>query len=62
MLSMGMSQAYVKQEASMAMMKKAMGSAEQNGDFVSKMLEGTQAPATADAPHPYLGGKIDVKL
>ncbi|WP_096202441.1 YjfB family protein [Bacillus sp. FJAT-45350] len=59
-LSMAMNEGQVKQQASISIMKQAMGSAEQNADFLNKMMGDTKALEQAAQPH--LGGSIDLKL
>ncbi len=56
-LSVVMNQSQVKQQASLAVMKNAMSTAEMNGAALIEMMN-QSSPA---APHPYLGGKIDLK-
>ena len=54
-----MSQGKVQQQASISMMKHAIGNAEQQGEAIQKLLE------SADIHHqaqPHLGGNIDLKL
>ncbi|WP_341202114.1 YjfB family protein [Planomicrobium okeanokoites] len=52
-LSMVLSQANVRQEATMSVMKKTMDQAESNGQNVVKMLE--------QSVQPHIGGSIDIK-
>lgn len=54
-LSMAMNQANLKQQANLAVMKKAMNTAEVNGNALIEMLQ-------KSAPHPNLGDKVDVKV
>jgi hypothetical protein len=51
-LSIGMNQASLGQNISIALAKKTMAAAQQNSQDMLKML---------DAPHPNLGKSIDVK-
>ncbi|MFB6465559.1 YjfB family protein [Cytobacillus sp. Hz8] len=51
-LSIGMSQASLGQDVSLALMKNIMNTAQQNSDQMIKMIE---------APHPTLGHSIDLK-
>lgn len=53
-VSMAMSQAQLKQQANLSVMKKAMNTAEMSGDALIEMLNKSVA-------HPNLGGKVDVK-
>ncbi|HLS67035.1 MAG TPA: YjfB family protein [Pseudogracilibacillus sp.] len=57
-MSMALSQANVKQQASLAVMKKAMTTTETNAQGLIDMLNQSVGN---NAPHPYLGGKVDVK-
>lgn len=57
-MSIALSQSRVKQQASFALMKQIMTTAETNGSALVDMLQ--QANIT-NAPHPYLGGKVDIK-
>ncbi|QHJ69586.1 YjfB family protein [Planococcus halotolerans] len=52
-LSMVLSQANVRQEATMSVMKKTMDQAESNGQNVVKMLE--------QSVQPHIGGSVDLK-
>ena len=59
LLSIAMSQVKVQQQASISMMKHAMGNAEQQGEAIQKLME------SADIEHqaqPHLGGNIDIKF
>lgn len=62
LLSMVMSQQNVMQQVSMSVMKQAMGSAEQQGDALQKLMTTTDAAAFQQAAQPHLGGNIDLKL
>lgn len=53
-VSMAMSQAQLKQAASLSVMKKAMDTTEMSGDALVEMLNKSVA-------HPYLGKSVDVK-
>lgn len=59
LLSMALSQSKVQQQASILVMKKTMGSAEEQGEALQKLM-GTTAIQRAAQPH--LGGNIDLKL
>lgn len=52
-LSMVLSQANVRQEATMSVMKKTIDQAESNGQNVVKMLE--------QSVQPHIGGSVDLK-
>ncbi len=62
LLSMALSQGQVQQQASMAVMKKAMGNAEQQSDALQKLMSSGDVAAIQHAAQPHLGGSIDVKL
>ncbi|MCM3760673.1 YjfB family protein [Alkalihalobacillus oceani] len=62
LLSMAMNQGQIRQEASMAVMKKAMGNAEQQGEALQKLLSSADVAAIQHAAQPHLGGSIDVTL
>lgn len=53
-VSMAMSQAQLKQQATLSVMKKAMDTTEMSGDAFIEMLN-------KSVPHPYLGANVDVK-
>lgn len=57
-MSMALSQANVKQQASLAVMKKAMVTTEESAAGLINMM---QQSVGNNAPHPYLGSQIDVK-
>ncbi|MDV2684286.1 YjfB family protein [Alkalihalophilus lindianensis] len=61
LLSMAMNQGQVQQQASMAVMKKAMGNAEQQGEALQKLMSSADATAIQHAAQPHLGSSIDVK-
>ncbi|KAA0957471.1 putative motility protein [Planococcus sp. ANT_H30] len=52
-LSMAMSQASVRTEANVSIMKKTIDQAETNGQDVVKMLE--------QSVQPHIGGSVDLK-
>lgn len=62
LLSMAMSQGQVQQQASMAVMKKALGNAEQQGEALQKLMSSADTAAIQYAVQPHLGGSIDIKL
>lgn len=59
LLSMVMSQSQVQEQASMSVLKQAMGTAEQQ---VGDLLETMDTTAMQQAAQPYLGGNIDIKI
>ncbi|MCF8009869.1 MAG: YjfB family protein [Clostridiales bacterium] len=57
------SQAQLQQNVGTAVMKKAMDTAEQNGSFVDKMMEGAnQGNEAKQASPPHLGNRLDVRV
>ncbi|MFZ4451047.1 YjfB family protein [Salibacterium aidingense] len=61
-MSMAQSQGQVKQQASMSVMKKAMDTGEQQGEFINKMLETSGPAQVQQAAHPYKGASVDLSL
>lgn len=61
-MSIALSNAQVQQQASLSVAKMAMGSAEQQGEAVQKLLQTADVTNQQQPAHPYLGGSIDVKL
>ncbi|ERN52140.1 YjfB family protein [Alkalihalophilus marmarensis] len=62
LLSMALNQGQVQQQASMAVMKKAMGNAEQQGEALQKLMSSADARAIQQATQPHLGSSIDLSL
>lgn len=62
LMSMALSQSQVQQQASISVMKMAMGNAEQQGEAIQKLLGTTDASVIQHAAQPHLGGNIDLKL
>ncbi len=62
LMSMALSQGQVQQQASISVMKMAMGNAEQQGEAIQKVMSTTDATAIQHAAQPHLGGKIDVSV
>ncbi|WP_068676395.1 YjfB family protein [Oceanobacillus sp. Castelsardo] len=62
LMSMALSQGQVQQQASLSVMKMAMGNAEQKGEAIQKLLSSGDVAAIQRAAQPHLGGNIDVKL
>ena len=60
--SMALSQGQVQQQASISVMKQAMGNAEQQGEALQKLISTSDATAIQHAAQPHLGGNIDLKL
>ncbi|WP_158736787.1 YjfB family protein [Alteribacillus sp. YIM 98480] len=61
-MSMAMSQGQVKQQASMSVMKQAMETGEQQGEFVDKMLDSSGGKAVQQAAEPHKGSSVDFSV
>lgn len=59
---MALSQGQIQQQASMSVMKMAMGNAQQQGEALQNLLSTTDATAIQHAAQPHLGGNIDLKV
>ena len=57
-LSIAMNTAQVKQQASISILKKAMGNAKGQGNAILEMM---QTPVGQAVKHPSLGNRIDLK-
>lgn len=57
-LSIAMNTAQVKQQASISILKKAMGTAEGRDNAILEMM---QTPIGENVRHPTLGNNIDLK-
>ena len=62
LLSMALNQGKIHQEASMAVMKKALGNAEQQGEALQKLMVSAEPVNVQQAPHPFLGSNLVIKL
>ncbi|KHF37833.1 YjfB family protein [Halalkalibacter okhensis] len=62
LLSMSLNQGQVQQQASMSVMKKALGNAEQQGESLQKLIGSADVQAIQKAAQPHLGSSIDVKV
>ncbi|TFD95801.1 YjfB family protein [Jeotgalibacillus sp. R-1-5s-1] len=62
LLSMAMSQGQLQQNTSIALMKKQMGQAEQQGAALQELMSSADSLAIQHAAQPHLGGNIDIKL
>lgn len=62
LMSMSLSQGKVQQQASLSVMKIAMGSAKQQGEAVQELISSATVKALRQAAQPHLGGNIDLKL
>jgi hypothetical protein len=61
LMSMALSQGQIQQQASISVMKAAIGNAEQQGEALQKLLSTTDVAAIQHAAQPHLGGNIDLK-
>jgi len=62
LMSMSISQGKVQQQASLSVMKMAMGNAKQQGEAVKELISSFNVKALQQAAQPHLGGNIDLKL
>lgn len=62
LMSMALNQGKLQQQASLSVMKMAMGDAKQQGQDIQKLLGTSNQSANQHAAQPHLGGRIDVKL
>lgn len=61
-LSIALSQASVRQEASVSIMKKTIDQAESNGDGVVKLLQSANVKVLEQSVQPHIGGTIDFRM
>ncbi|MDC7723250.1 YjfB family protein [Priestia megaterium] len=62
LMSMSLSQGKVQQQASLLVMKMAIGNTEQQGEAVQELISSANVKALQQAAQPHLGGNIDLKL
>ncbi|MEH7198706.1 YjfB family protein [Priestia megaterium] len=62
LMSMSLSQGKVQQQASLSVMKLAMGNAKQQGEAVKELISSSNVKALQQAAQPHLGRNIDLKL
>lgn len=60
-LSMGISQMNVQQQASLSLMKKAMDTSEQQGEFMTEIMDQPAIQKLEQAAQPHLGATVDFK-
>ncbi len=60
--SIALNQGQVQQQASLSVMKMAMGDAKQQGAALQELMSTTNVAAIQHAAQPHLGGNIDLKL
>ncbi|AIF44381.1 YjfB family protein [Virgibacillus sp. SK37] len=61
LMSMALSQGKVQQQASLSVMKMAMGDAKQEGAAMRELLGTTDASTIQRAAQPHIGGNVDIK-
>ncbi|APC49401.1 YjfB family protein [Virgibacillus halodenitrificans] len=61
LMSMALSQGKVQQQASLSVMKMAMGDAKQEGAAMRELLGTTDASIIQRAAQPHIGGNVDIK-
>ncbi|PLR73718.1 YjfB family protein [Bacillus sp. UMB0728] len=61
MMSMALSQGKVQQEASLSVMKMAIGDVKQQGEALQQLMSPSNTAALQHAAQPHLGGNIDLK-
>ncbi|MFP7733914.1 YjfB family protein [Priestia aryabhattai] len=62
LMSMSLSQGKVRQQASLSVMKMAMGNAKQQGEAVQELISSNNVKALQQVAQPHLGRNIDLKL
>ncbi|MFD1849060.1 YjfB family protein [Oceanobacillus bengalensis] len=62
LMSMALSQGQAQQQASISVMKMAMGNAEQQGEAIQKLMSTPNTTAIQQATQPHLGSRIDLKV
>ncbi|MHC0038705.1 YjfB family protein [Pseudoneobacillus sp. C159] len=62
LMSITLSQGQVQKQASMSVMKMAMGNAEQQGEAIQKLMSTNEIVRIQHAAQPHLGGNIDLKV
>ncbi|PAK44457.1 YjfB family protein [Priestia megaterium] len=62
LMSMSLSQGKVQQQASLSVMKIAMGNAKQQGEAVKELINSSNIKVFQQAAQPHLGRNIDLKL
>ncbi|MGI2328500.1 YjfB family protein [Planococcus sp. YIM B11945] len=61
-LSMALSQASIRQEATVSVMKKTMDQAESNGQGIINMLQDSNVKMMEQSVQPHIGGSINLRL
>ncbi|MYL47702.1 putative motility protein [Virgibacillus halodenitrificans] len=61
LMSMALSQGKVQQQASLSVMRMAMGDAKQEGAAMRELLSTTDASIIQRVAQPHIGGNVDIK-
>jgi hypothetical protein len=62
LMSMALSRGKIQQEASMSVMKLAIGDVKQQGETIQQLMDSTDALAIQHSAQPHLGNNIGLKL
>ncbi|MEH7440678.1 YjfB family protein [Neobacillus drentensis] len=62
LMSMALNQGKVQQQASLSVIKMAIGNAEQQGEAIQKLMSTNNVAAIQHTAQPHLGGNIDLKV
>ncbi|MED3998566.1 YjfB family protein [Priestia aryabhattai] len=62
LMSMSLNPGRVQQQASLSVMKMALGNAKQQGEAVQELISNSNVKALQQAAQPHLGRNIDLKL
>lgn len=62
LMSMALNQGKIQQQASISVMKVAMGNAEQQGEAIQRLMSTNDTTAIQHATQPHLGGNLDLKI
>ena len=60
LMSMALSQGKIQQQASVSVMKMAMGNATQQGEALQQLMGTSNPTAIQHAAQPHLGGNVDL--
>nr|WP_221452402.1 YjfB family protein [Bacillus benzoevorans] len=61
-MSMALNHGQVQQQASISVMKMAIGNAQQQGQALQNLMSTADASVLQHAAQPHLGGNIDVNV
>jgi hypothetical protein len=62
LMSMALNQGKVQQQASLSVMKMAIGNAEQQGEAIKKLMSTNKVAGVQHTAQPHIGGNIDLKV